>query len=120
MAQDYEIKVQAQAIEDDVHCELFCLNFGGHWIKQYKWFFFFFQKKVEKGGDSHWNKMEDADVYGEEYMEYNCIKIGSTLVCSKLEEAAKLWAIIFEESFKDAECSYVDVMDTFDKRMVTS
>jgi hypothetical protein len=111
MAQDYKVEVQARAIEDDAHRELFCLNFGGHWNKQYKRFFLFLQKRVEKGGDSHWNKVEDVDVYGKEYMKYNCIKIGSTLVRSKLEEAAKLWATMSEESFKDAECSYVDAMD---------
>ena len=34
-----------------------------------------------------------------------------------LEESAKLWATMLEESFKDIEYSYVDVAGVFDKRM---
>jgi hypothetical protein len=43
--------------------------------------------------------------------------IGRALVLSKLEEVAKLWATILEESFQDAECFYVDAASAFDKRM---
>jgi hypothetical protein len=46
--------------------------------------------------------VEDADVYGIEYMKYNCTLIGRALVLVKLEEVAKLWAKMSDESFKDA------------------
>jgi hypothetical protein len=38
MTQDYEVEVQAQAMEDDANCELFRRNFGGL-SKEHKWFF---------------------------------------------------------------------------------
>jgi hypothetical protein len=56
--------------------------------------------------------VEDVDVYGEEYMKYDCTSIGRALVLSKLEEAT-----MSEESFKDAKCSYVDATGAFEKMM---
>jgi hypothetical protein len=61
--------------------------------------------------------VEDVEVYGEEYMKYDCTLNGRALVLSKLEEVVKLRAIMSEESFKDVECSYVDAASAFDKKM---
>jgi hypothetical protein len=79
--------------------------------------FCFSQKKVKNGGNGHWHKVEDTDVYGEDYRKYNCIVIGRALVLSKLEEGAKLWSIMSEQSFKDPKCSYVDAIGAFVKKM---
>jgi hypothetical protein len=40
------------------------------------------------------------------------LKIGATMF---LDESAKLWATMLEESFKGVEYSYVDVAGVFDK-----
>jgi len=117
MTKDYEIELRARAIEDDAQREWFCRNFGGHWSKQHKRFFRFPPKKVEKSGDGKWHEVEDADAYGEEYKEYDHTVIGRALVLSKLEEAAMLRATTSEESFVDAEHSYVDVAGAFDRRI---
>ena len=104
-------------IKDDAQREWFCRNFGGHWSKQHKRFFRFPPKKVEKSGDGKWHEVEDADAYGEEYKNYDQTVIGRALVLSKLEEAAMLRATMSEESFVDAEHSYVDVAGAFDRRI---
>ena len=117
MTKDYEIKLRAQAIEDDAQHEWFCRNFGGHWNKQHQWFFQFPPKKVEKLEDGKWHKVEDADAYRGEYKKYDHTVIGRALVFSKLEEVAMLWATTLEESFVAVEHSYVDVAGTFDKKM---
>jgi hypothetical protein len=61
--------------------------------------------------------VEDADIYGEEYMKYNRTLIGRALVLFELEEAAKFWGTILEESYKDAKCSNMDAAGVFDKKM---
>jgi hypothetical protein len=61
--------------------------------------------------------VEDGDDYGEVYMKHDCTLIGRALVLLKLEEATKLRATMSKESFKDAECSYMDVVGAFDKKM---
>jgi len=117
MTKDYEIELRARAIKDDAQRELFCRNFGGHWSKQHKRFFRFPPKKVEKSGDGKWHEVEDADAYGEEYKKYDQTVIGRALFLSKLEDAAMLRATMSEESFVDAEHSYVDVAGAFDRRI---
>ena len=117
MTKDYEIELWAQAIEDDAEYEWFCRSFRGHWSKQHKRFFRFLPRKVEKSRDGKWHEVEDADAYGEEYKEYDHTVIGRALVLSKLEEAAMLRATTSEESFVDAEHSYVDVAGAFDRRI---
>lgn len=72
---------------------------------------------MEKSGDGKWHEVEDADAHGEEYKEYDQTVIGRALVLSKLEDAAMLRATMSEESFVDAEHSYVDVAGAFDKRI---
>jgi hypothetical protein len=61
--------------------------------------------------------VEEVDTYGKEYKKYCCIVIGRTLVFSMLEETTKLQAMMSEESFKAAKCSYVDATCAFDKKM---
>ena len=61
--------------------------------------------------------MKHADVYRKDYMKYNRTLIGRALVLSRLKNVVKLWATISEESFKDVECSYVDVAGASNKRM---
>ena len=118
MTKDYEIDLQARAIEDDTQDKWFCCNFGGHWSKHHQRFFRYRPKKVEKSRDGKWHKVEDAEVYGEEYKKYDQMVIGRALVFTKLEEATMLQAIMSEESFVAIERSYVDVAGTFEKKMV--
>jgi hypothetical protein len=96
MTKDYEIELQARAIEDDAQREWFYHNFGGHWNKQHQRFFLFPTKKVEKSGDGKWHEVDDADAYGEEYKKYDRTVIGRALVLLKLEEATMLWATTSE------------------------
>ena len=117
MTKDYEIGLQARAIEDDAQRKWYCRNFGGHWSKQHQRFFRFPPKKVEKLGDGKRHEVEDADAYGNEYKKYNRTVIGRALVLLNLEEAAMLWATTSEESFASVKYSYVDVVGAFDKRM---
>jgi hypothetical protein len=36
MTSDNEVEIRARSMENEVECEVFCRNFGGHWNKDTK------------------------------------------------------------------------------------
>ena len=117
MTLNREVELRARGIENGEFCELFCRSMGGHWSVQHQKFFRFPKKEVKKGPDGNWVEVEDTKEFNEQYSVYNHVLIGRALFLSKLEEAAKVRALVEIDGPTNTEHALVDVAGAFDKRM---
>ena len=117
MTFDKEVELRARGIEDDEVRELFCRSMGGHWSMQHKKFFRFPEKEVQKGPDGNWREVERTQEFNEQYGSYNHTLIGRALFLSKLEEAARIRAIVDTGGQSSTDHALLDVAQAFDRRM---
>jgi hypothetical protein len=125
MTSNNEVEIRARSMEDEVEREVICQNFGGHWNKKYKRFFYI----PEERGDIQTKNMKgwDRGCISKLVSKYNPTPIGRAKFFLALKEAT----IQYVESeknnatdenndnvkSKDADLRRMNSMGTFLRRM---